>query len=144
MEFNYSPCSSNRFSSRFSPKVVGDIASKILSDYLTGKEWSGESDEEALWTEAITDQVKAAVKSTYPPCACNLLCKYSTLYGFLLDLNYPRYKIVVQTAIGQKKAQGVRVASRGLWDTETDNCATSYFENETIWATVMVFGLYTE
>ncbi len=39
-------------------------------------------------------------------------------------LNYPRYKVIVQVVLGQNKQQGVRVASRCLWDTDADNFAS--------------------
>lgn len=44
--------------------------------------------------ESISDQIKLAVKG----------------------LNIPSYKIVVQTVIGEISGQGVRVASKCLWD----------------------------
>lgn len=59
-------------------------------------------------------------------------------------LNFPRYKIVVQSVVGQQKSQGVRVASRCLWDTEVDNFSTYTYTTDTLWATVMCFGLYTD
>ena len=43
--------------------------------------------------------------------------------------NIPRYKIVVQVTLGQMKDQGVRVASRCLWDTQTDNYASVEYSN---------------
>jgi len=59
-------------------------------------------------------------------------------------INFPRYKIVVQSVVGQQKQQGVRVASRCLWDTDTDNFSTYTFTNDTLWCTVMCFGLWVE
>lgn len=50
---------------------------------------------------------------------------------------------MVQTVVGQQKQQGVRVASRCLWDTDTDNYSTYTFTNDTLWCTVMCFGLYS-
>ncbi len=44
-------------------------------------------------------------------------------------LNYPRYKVVVQVVLGQNKHQGVKIASRCLWDTETDNYASFSYTN---------------
>ena len=41
----------------------------------------------------------------------------------------PRYKIIVQVTLGQMKDQGVRVASRALWDTATDNYASVEYAN---------------
>jgi hypothetical protein len=47
-----------------------------------------------------------------------------------------RYKIVVQTTVGQMKDQGIRIASRCLWDPTTDNCVSCSFGN------VSLFFLY--
>ena len=47
-------------------------------------------------------------------------------------LKMPRYKIVVQAALGQKRKQGARVASRCLWDINTDNYTSYSFENVSI------------
>ena len=52
--------------------------------------------------ESISDQVKMAVKG----------------------LNIPAYKVVVQTVIGEISGQGVRVASKCLWDDSNDNLAS--------------------
>ena len=49
-----------------------------------------------------------------------------------------------QIVLGQNKQQGVRVASRCLWDTETDNFASYTFSSDAMWCTAMVFGCYTE
>lgn len=40
-----------------------------------------------------------------------------------------RYKIIVQTTIGQMRDQGVSVASRCLWDPNFDNYASSEYKN---------------
>ena len=52
--------------------------------------------------------------------------------------------MAVQVSIGQMKDQGVSVASRCLWDIGTDNYASVNYTNETLWANVMVFVLYTD
>ena len=50
----------------------------------------------------------------------------------------------MQTVLAQNKSQGIRVASRCLWDATTDNFASFQWSNDTLLATVMVFGVYTE
>jgi hypothetical protein len=45
------------------------------------------------------------------------------------DLNIPRYKVVLQSVIGEVKGQGAYIASRCLWDTETDNYASFSMKN---------------
>jgi len=59
-------------------------------------------------------------------------------------LNIPRYKIVLQSVIGEVKGQGAYIASRCLWDTETDNYAAFSFKNSSLFCVLMVFGLYLE
>lgn len=59
-------------------------------------------------------------------------------------LSKSRYKIVVQTTLGQMKDQGIRVASRCLWDPSTDNYASAQFTNATIFCSVLVFALYMD
>lgn len=48
---------------------------------------------------------------------------------FVEQLNMPRYKVVVQSTIGELKDQGVRIASRCLWDTANDNYASVSYKN---------------
>ena len=45
------------------------------------------------------------------------------------DLNIPSYKIVVQTVIGEIGGQGIRIASKSLWDDKNDNWASYTFSN---------------
>lgn len=45
------------------------------------------------------------------------------------DLNIPRYKVVLQSVIGEVKGQGAYIASRCLWDTETDNYSSFSMKN---------------
>ena len=44
-------------------------------------------------------------------------------------MNVPRYKIIVQVTIGELKDQGIRVASRCLWDVSTDNYTSVSYTN---------------
>ena len=60
------------------------------------------------------------------------------------ELNLPRYKLIVQVTIGQKKDQGARVTSRCLWDTSTDRYASTSYQNAHVWVSVLVFGMYTD
>ena len=60
------------------------------------------------------------------------------------QLSIPAYKIVVQAVIGQVAGQGVRVASKCLWDEANDNYATFTFTNHSLFCTAMVFGIYQE
>lgn len=60
------------------------------------------------------------------------------------NLGYERYKLVVQVTVGEKNGQGIRMASRCLWDTATDNFASEFYENASLFCVAMVFALYYE
>jgi len=115
---------------RFSTSKATTIANDILLSELKGKadeklveEWSDFGDEFESLSKDIADKIKEECKSS---------------------MNIPRYKVIVQVTIGQMKDQGVKITSRCLWDTSTDNYATVCFQNEHIWASAIVFGLYTD
>ena len=105
---------------KFSPSAVQRACEEVVTGALAGKAWNGE--EEAVWAVDITEQIKAKVRA----------------------MGFDRYKIVCQIVLGQNKQQGARVASRCLWDTETDNFASYTFDSDAMWCTAMVFGCYTE
>lgn len=56
----------------------------------------------------------------------------------------PRYKLGIQVIFGELKGQGLRVASKSLWDPKFDNWASYTFTNESIYCTAIVFGIYFE
>jgi len=102
-------------------KSVGDaICKQIVDETLTDKEWNNE--DETRWTVEITERIKQACK----------------------DLGLKRYKYVVQVTLGEVKKQGVRIASRCLWDTNNDNHSSYSFKNESLWCSAMLFACYTE
>ncbi|GMH41619.1 hypothetical protein BSKO_09529 [Bryopsis sp. KO-2023] len=59
-------------------------------------------------------------------------------------LGYDRYKYVVQVTLGQKKGQAMRIVSRCLWDTNSDNFASEYYQNDSLYCVCQVYGLYYE
>jgi hypothetical protein len=48
----------------------------------------------------------------------------------------------VQVFIGEMKGAGVRVGCRCLWDAQTDKVAQETFQNESIFAVAVAFGIY--
>lgn len=59
-------------------------------------------------------------------------------------LGYERFKLIVQVTLGEKKGQAMRLVSRCLWDTDTDNYATAYYENDSLYCVCQCYGLYIE
>ena len=80
-----------------------DVITEVVCSYLQDKTYDHTSAKG--WAEDIVNTVKNNVKM----------------------LSIPNYKIVVQCVIGEVKGQGVRVASKCLWDVSNDNWASFTF-----------------
>ena len=105
---------------RFYPAQVRQIIEKCITQKLEGLEFDHSKSKQ--WAEAIVVDIKDQTK----------------------QLSIPSYKIVVQCVIGQVLGQGVRVASKCLWDEANDNYASYTFSNASLFCTGIVFGIYYE
>merc|ERR1712183_641604 len=101
---------------KFLPTKVTDTIEKVMNEYLKDKEY--DFDQARTWILDLSNEIKTEVKK----------------------LNIPRYKIIVQVVVGEQASQGIRVASKCLWDVSADNWASYTFQNSTIFAVGMVFG----
>ncbi|KAH6572443.1 hypothetical protein BASA50_000181 [Batrachochytrium salamandrivorans] len=105
---------------RFQTNGVRLIIEEILAKHLTKVKYDSEEAPELV--KAISNDIMRAVKK----------------------LEMDRYKIVVDVNIGEFKGQGIKVASRAVWDTTTDSYTSASFRNSTIFAVAIVFGCYFE
>ncbi|KAJ3181248.1 Tctex1 domain-containing protein 2 [Geranomyces variabilis] len=105
---------------KFHSEPVRRITEDVLQRTLTKVKYDGEKI--PLLCQQISNEILASVKK----------------------LDYDRYKYVVDVTIGEFKGQGIRVASRAIWDTTTDSYASASFKNATLFAVAMVFGCYYE
>lgn len=105
---------------RFRCKDVKDVIDTVLEHRLKGQLY--DADKCKILLPTIADEIKDQVK----------------LLGF------ERYKLVCLVTIGKLNNQGVRVASRCLWDTATDRMATSSFCGDDLFASAAVYGIYKE
>ncbi|XP_035277081.1 tctex1 domain-containing protein 4 isoform X1 [Anguilla anguilla] len=64
--------------------------------------------------------------------------------GKARDVTPRRYKLACLVVLGQSGTQGLQVASRCLWDTESDNSAVAVFRNPSLFAVAVVHGVYCE
>jgi Tctex-1 family. len=116
---------------KFYSSRVKTIIEEVISDELSCAEinskwledWYDFDDEFEGLSKEIADKIRAKCISV---------------------LNLPRYKLIVQVTIGGRKNHGVRITSRCLWDTSTDQYASYTYQNEHLWVSAMVFGLYTD
>ena len=85
---------------RFFPSKVRECIEMVVMDTLKDKTYNHQQAKDLAFETA--NRIKGAVK----------------------QLDMPNYKIVVQTVIGELNGQGIRVASKCLWDDKNDNFAT--------------------
>lgn len=93
--------------------------------------------------EVLMDRLK---DKTYDPATVNELVKdvSRNVHQLMRNFQMPRYKIIVQTAIGQKCGQLLRITSRCLWDPKTDNMISVHHETKDMVAVVTVYAVYLE
>jgi hypothetical protein len=105
---------------RFRANEVIKAVKALLDERLKGKKY--DSNESAQLSKELCTEIKEKVK----------------------EIGAPRHKLVVQVTIGEVQGQGVRIASRCLWDVETDNHASAYYTNPYLYCVAMVFACYYE
>lgn len=105
---------------RFRSKDVKDAIDSVLENRLEGLSYDAEKCNFLL--PSIAEEIKDKVKV----------------------MGFDRYKLVCLVTIGKLNNQGVRVASRCLWDTATDRMASSSFCGKDVFASAVVFGVYRE
>ena len=117
-------------SEKFYPSKIKVIAQEVLSNELEGRldkkcleDWFEIPDNMESLTKDIANTIKMSV---------------------LEHLKLPRYKIIVQISLGQMKNQGVSISSRCMWEPSSDNYASVSFRDELVWASAIIFGIYTE
>ena len=62
----------------------------------------------------------------------------------VVQLGYERYKLVSQVTVVEAAQQGIRIASRCLWDPEVDNYAEYTYTSQSMHVNMLMFGLYWE
>ncbi|KNE64585.1 hypothetical protein AMAG_09943 [Allomyces macrogynus ATCC 38327] len=89
---------------------------------------------------------KRLTKVSYAPETAAELTKVisAEIVAGLKALNLDRYKYVADVTIGEFKGQGIRSASRALWDSTTDSFASATFKNASLFCVAVVFGVYFE
>ena len=60
----------------------------------------------------------------------------------LKNLNYDRYKYVIQVILGQSQDENLMMTCRCLWDLQSDNYVSYIYSNKKVVCAVAVFGLF--
>ncbi|XP_062509024.1 dynein light chain Tctex-type 5-like [Corticium candelabrum] len=104
-------------------------------------------------TQFPTNVVRDIIESTftehlsdlqYDPNTCRQMSKTLSeiIKARVKKLGLKRYRFVVLVHLGQLRGQGLRIASRCLWDVEVDSEATWSMKNNSLFAVGTVFGIY--
>lgn len=105
---------------KFSQHKAEQIISSVLESYLSQHEYDPKRF--PLLSKTLSELIKERVKAS----------------------GLERYKIVAMVTICENKDQGVRIASRCLWNQSVDNHASVVFEGTHFFAVGSVYAVYYE
>ena len=119
---------------------------KYLPTYILSPHRDRKFDANVVEKIILTVLEKYLLNQSYDPNVCRELSKTVSdeLKSRIKSLNLDRYKLVVLVHIGSVDGQWVEVASRCLMDCQTDNFASSFFKNDSLYAVATVYGMYHE
>ncbi|KAL4493531.1 hypothetical protein ABPG72_007539 [Tetrahymena utriculariae] len=106
---------------RFYPSKIQKIIKELFEDRLKGVEYDPNNANQL--SERLVLELREKIKR---------------------EGKVPRYKIGVQIVFGEIKGQGLRIASKCLWDVQNDNYSSYTYTSEKIYCTGIVFGCYFE
>ncbi|KAM9324621.1 dynein light chain Tctex-type 4 [Gastrophryne carolinensis] len=104
----------------FNPGHVQNVLETLLRTYLSDMKYSPLTC--GPLTQNLADLVRCRIKEQCPP----------------------RYRLVCNIILGQADGQGVKVASRALWDPASDSFASATYSNASLIAVAIVHGVYYE
>lgn len=107
------------FENKFKVLQSQTIIKEVLSETLAKQTYQPESASEV--SRQLAEDIKAKLKPTLPP----------------------QYKLIVQVLLGEQRGQGVAMAFRGFWDSDTDNVARETFTNDSIFAVGIAYAMYS-
>ncbi|KAK2170417.1 hypothetical protein LSH36_3g27018 [Paralvinella palmiformis] len=84
--------------------------------------------------------------AVYDPDTCADLTKMlsQSIMARLKEMVSLRHKYVCHIILGERSDQSMQVSSRCAWDVQTDNSASARFDNKSIFAVGLVYGIYFE
>lgn len=96
----------------------------------------------ALIQEALDTLESHTYSASHSPFLAKLLS--GRVLENVKQLNIERYKVVCLVTIGSKASQGLRLASRCLWNDQFDTFVSACFEGQEFFAVGTVYGVYFE
>ncbi|XP_015183553.1 PREDICTED: tctex1 domain-containing protein 2-like [Polistes dominula] len=103
---------------KFKPLSAKEVIHNVLFDQLSTKTYNAQ--DAVQWTKNIADILKVKIK----------------------ELQFKRYKYVVNVVLGEQHGAGIKMGTRCIWDTEADAYAFDSFVNDTIFCVATVYAVY--
>ncbi|XP_006811247.1 dynein light chain Tctex-type protein 2B-like [Saccoglossus kowalevskii] len=103
---------------KFRPADVKETIHVVLNEMLGDRQYDAE--ETTTWCKNISDEIKDRLK----------------------EKGMDRYKFLVQVVIGEQRGEGVKMACRCFWDSDTDNYAQDIYMNDSLFCVAAAFGVY--
>ncbi|XP_076242910.1 dynein light chain Tctex-type protein 2B [Calliopsis andreniformis] len=103
---------------KFKPLSAKEVIHDVLFDQLSAKTYDAQ--EAIQWTKDIADMIREKVK----------------------ELQFKRYKYIVNVVLGEQHGAGVKMGTRCIWDAEADTYAYDSFINDTIFCVATVYAIY--
>nr|WAW84852.1 dynein light chain Tctex-type protein 2B [Halisarca dujardinii] len=107
-----------KFQNKFRPGLVKELLHGVLVEYFHEKQYAPEYVDQ--WTKELCDLLKSKLK----------------------ECDFERYKFVVQVVIGEQRGEGVKMACRCFWDSDTDNYAQDIYMSDTLFCVAAAFGVF--
>ena len=98
---------------------------------------------ESLMKEVLEKRLKT-VKYTAENCRLITTELTADIKMKVKELDFPRYKFVCNVHMAENKLQGLEIASRCVWNHNTDNFASYTYRKQSLIAVANVYGVYYE
>ncbi|XP_033110664.1 tctex1 domain-containing protein 1-like [Anneissia japonica] len=94
--------------------------------------------------ECVEETLYLRLKNETYNSKCGNLCASlaEIIKARVKELGFTRHKLVVYLVIGPMQEQGIKVASRCVWDVNYDNFISVQFSNKHMYAVASVFAVY--
>ena len=103
---------------KFNGARVQRLVKDILENYLVNVKYEPSRCKELV--QQLSDEIKNRIKSVI----------------------FKRYKLIVNLTIGPNIGNSIIIASRSLWNADTDNCCTVQFKNGSLYAIATIYAAY--
>uniref|UniRef100_A0A8D2LS20 T-complex-associated-testis-expressed 3 n=1 Tax=Varanus komodoensis TaxID=61221 RepID=A0A8D2LS20_VARKO len=93
----------------------------------------------------VRKRVEEILKVVFTSNGC-LICTSLTedLLAAVKELNFDRYKYIVQVFLAEKTGQSIHIASRWVWDVARDNWVQGQYESENYVVVALIVACYYE